>query len=130
WLTSSIADVGGPYGELARSRRKLTLSASSKTEMVQRVFSGEGRMRLLAFVIFSSLVLMSGAAIGQAQDAQGTPPTAGLTNPQAISTFGQAIMNCLQSRLSGHTIAELGDGAAIRVRAAPVQDRWMAGPNT
>lgn len=41
-----------------------------------------------------------------------------------------ALMNCLQSRLSGQTVGDLGDSAAIRVRAAPAQDRWLAGPDT
>jgi hypothetical protein len=74
--------------------------------------------------------LMPGVASGQTEGSQGTPPAAGLTNPQAIGAFGMAIMNCLQSRLSSQTIADLADGAAIRVRAAPTQDRWLAGPHT
>ena len=87
-------------------------------------------MRSLVFVVLSSLILAGGAAADEADDTGGTPPAAGLTNQQAISTFGMALMNCLQSRLSGQAISDLGDSAAITVRTAPTQDRWLAGPDT
>ena len=65
-----------------------------------------------------------------AADGDQTAPAAGLTNQQAVVTFGDALMDCLQSRMSGHMISDLGDSAAIRVRAAPSADRWLAGPRT
>jgi hypothetical protein len=69
------------------------------------------------------------AAFAQ-EEGIGTAPQPGLTNQQAIETFGRAVMNCLQSSMSGQTITDLGENNFLSVRAAPAADRWLSGPRT
>lgn len=80
----------------------------------------------LAFVVFAH-----SAAFAQSQNEDGsTPPAPGLTNPQAIAAFGGALMVCLQSRMAGQSITQLGDSAMIRLKPATQADRHWAPPRT
>jgi hypothetical protein len=55
----------------------------------------------------------------------GTPPATGLTNGDVIKAFGNAVMDCLQSRMGNRMIKDLGNDAAIKVLPATAADkRW------
>ena len=70
------------------------------------------------------------AAFGLATRAADPPPVTrpapGLTNEDAIVIFGGAVMDCLQSRMGGQTIQQLGDGLALKVAPATPGDRVWA----
>jgi hypothetical protein len=84
----------------------------------------------LPILVTSLLIVSPSGGAGAADTPAETRPAAGLTNSDAITTFGGAVMDCLQAVMDGRTVDTLGRGAAVQVQPATPADRRLAPPQT